>query len=205
MSELDKYKLEQLDKDINLIIENIEKLEKELVIINQFLNNQETKKNIKSRDTNNSIDYNGKKINFFSETESFHVDKKKFKTIGEILHQLWEDEVIDTLSYQAMLTVAMENVSDMPHEITKEYIEYLEKEAKAEPDNPMTKKRRDIEVAIALNHIQQDNTENGGGTSNPVESAEKGKEKGGNQEKKKVTAEVKINKEKAKEYYNNFR
>jgi hypothetical protein len=41
--------------------------------------------------TNNSIDYNGKKINFFSETESFHVDKKKFKTIDEILSYLGEN------------------------------------------------------------------------------------------------------------------
>jgi hypothetical protein len=40
--------------------------------------------------TNNSIDYNGKKINFFSETESFHVDKKKFKTIDEVLAYLGE-------------------------------------------------------------------------------------------------------------------
>ena len=41
--------------------------------------------------TNNSIDYNGKKINFFSETESFHVDKKKFKTIDEVLAYLGEN------------------------------------------------------------------------------------------------------------------
>ena len=136
-----------------------------------------------------------KSLEFVSEKDK----AERLKIIGEILHQLWEDEVIDTLSYQAMLTVAMENVSDMPHEITKEYIEYLEKEAKAEPDNPMTKKRRDIEVAIALNHIQQDNADNGGKTSNPVESAIKGKEQGGNQEKKKVSAKVPINKEKEKE------
>lgn len=37
---------------------------------------------------NNSIQYNGKKINFFSETESFHIDKKKFKTIDEVLNYL---------------------------------------------------------------------------------------------------------------------
>jgi len=40
---------------------------------------------------NNSIEYNGKKINFFSETESFHVDKKKFKTIDEVLAYLGEN------------------------------------------------------------------------------------------------------------------
>jgi hypothetical protein len=37
---------------------------------------------------NNSIEYNGKKINFFSETEAFHIDKKKFKTIEEVLTYL---------------------------------------------------------------------------------------------------------------------
>jgi len=37
---------------------------------------------------NNSIEYNGKKINFFSETDSFHIDKKKFKTIDEVLKYL---------------------------------------------------------------------------------------------------------------------
>jgi len=37
---------------------------------------------------NNSIEYNGKKINFFSETDSFHIDKKKFKTIDEVLEYL---------------------------------------------------------------------------------------------------------------------
>jgi hypothetical protein len=40
---------------------------------------------------NNSIEYNGKKINFFSETESFHIDKKKFKTIDEVLAYLGEN------------------------------------------------------------------------------------------------------------------
>jgi len=37
---------------------------------------------------NNSIEYKGKKINFFSETEAFHIDKKKFKTIEEVLTYL---------------------------------------------------------------------------------------------------------------------
>ena len=117
---------------------------------------------------------------------------ERLKVIGEILHQLYEDEVIDILSYQGMLKVAIEHVSDIPHEITKEYIEYLEKETKADANNPMTKKRRDIEVAIALNHINKENAGNGGGTSNPVESATKGKEQGGNKEKKKPTTKVPI-------------
>ena len=133
-----------------------------------------------------------KSLEFVSEEDK----AKRLKLVGEVLHQFYEDEVIDILSYQAMLKVAMENISDMPHEITKEYIDYLEKESKADADNPMTKKRRDIEVAIALNHINQENAGNGGGTSNPVESATKGKELGGNQEKKKPTTKVPINKNK---------
>lgn len=36
----------------------------------------------------NSVVYDGKKINFYSETEKFHVDKKKFKTIEEVLEYL---------------------------------------------------------------------------------------------------------------------
>ena len=37
---------------------------------------------------NNSIEYNGKKINFFSETEMYHVDRKKFKTSDEVVDYL---------------------------------------------------------------------------------------------------------------------
>jgi len=36
----------------------------------------------------NAINYEGKKINFYSETEKFHVDNKKFKTIEEVLNYL---------------------------------------------------------------------------------------------------------------------
>ena len=35
-----------------------------------------------------SINYNGKKVNFYSETEMFHVDKKKFKTLEEVVDYL---------------------------------------------------------------------------------------------------------------------
>jgi hypothetical protein len=35
-----------------------------------------------------SIIYNGKNINFYSETDSFHVDKKKFKTVEEVVDYL---------------------------------------------------------------------------------------------------------------------
>lgn len=35
-----------------------------------------------------SIDYNGKKINFYSETEMFHIDNKKFATVDEVVNYL---------------------------------------------------------------------------------------------------------------------
>lgn len=43
-------------------------------------------------ETDGSIIYNDKKINFFSETEKFHVDKKKFSTIDEVLNYLKSSE-----------------------------------------------------------------------------------------------------------------
>ena len=36
----------------------------------------------------NSINYNGKKINFFSETEMYHVDRQKFATAEEVVDYL---------------------------------------------------------------------------------------------------------------------
>ena len=51
-----------------------------------------------------SINYEGKKINYYSETEMFHVDNKKFKTADEVVNYLDANksevapEVIDELS-----------------------------------------------------------------------------------------------------------
>jgi len=39
----------------------------------------------------NEINYEGHKINYFSETESFHVDKKKFDSMEEVLQFLKSD------------------------------------------------------------------------------------------------------------------
>jgi hypothetical protein len=39
-------------------------------------------------DEDGSINYNGKKVNFYSETEKFHVDKKKFDTVEDVLNYL---------------------------------------------------------------------------------------------------------------------
>lgn len=38
--------------------------------------------------TNNEIDYNGHKIHYYSETEAFHVDRKKFENIEEVVAYL---------------------------------------------------------------------------------------------------------------------
>lgn len=42
---------------------------------------------------NNAINYNGKKINFFSEDEKFHIDKKKFETPDEVIEYLESGEI----------------------------------------------------------------------------------------------------------------
>lgn len=36
----------------------------------------------------NAVEYEGKKVNFYSETEKFHVDKKKFATVQEVVDYL---------------------------------------------------------------------------------------------------------------------
>ena len=136
----------------------------------------------------NDFNFKFKSLEFVSEKDK----AERLKVVGEILHQLYEDEIVDVESYQAMLKVAMDNISDIPHEITENYIKYVERQTKENADNPMTKKRRDIEVAIALNHINKENAGNGGKTSSPVESAVKGKELGGNKEKKKPSTKVPI-------------
>lgn len=129
-----------------------------------------------------------KSLEFVSEDDK----AKRLETIGKVLHQFYEDGVIDILSYQSMLKVAMENVSDMPHEITEEYITYLKTETAKDVNNPLTKQRSDIELAIALNHANKDNAENGGGTPNKVESAVKGKLEGGKKSTKKPAPKAPI-------------
>jgi hypothetical protein len=58
---------------------------------NQYLGNKMLKElanKLGTSVTNNSINYKGKKINFFSETEMYHVDRKKFKTSEEVINYL---------------------------------------------------------------------------------------------------------------------
>jgi hypothetical protein len=46
---------------------------------------------------NNQINYEGQKINFYSETESFHIGNKKFKTVEEVLDFLKPEESHDDM------------------------------------------------------------------------------------------------------------
>lgn len=47
-------------------------------------------------DEDGSINYEGKKINFYSETEKFHVDNKKFSTAEEVVNYLGSASIEDT-------------------------------------------------------------------------------------------------------------
>jgi len=65
---------------------------------------------------NNSIDYNGKKINFFSETEMYHVDRKKFKTADEVVEYLGAfggDEESDEVRAEEYSDIEADEEADM--------------------------------------------------------------------------------------------
>jgi hypothetical protein len=53
------------------------------ILLNQLANELGTEV-----DDDGSINYEGKKINFYSETEKFHVDNKKFSTAEEVVNYL---------------------------------------------------------------------------------------------------------------------
>jgi hypothetical protein len=53
------------------------------ILLNQLANELGTEV-----DADGSINYEGKKINFYSETEKFHVDNKKFSTAEEVVNYL---------------------------------------------------------------------------------------------------------------------
>lgn len=52
---------------------------------------------------NNEINYNGMKINYFSETEKFHIGRDKFKTIDEVVDFLDKktEPVKESLRYKS--------------------------------------------------------------------------------------------------------
>jgi hypothetical protein len=45
-------------------------------------------KTLGTKVVNNEINYNGEKINFYSETEKFHIGKRKFDTLEDVLKYL---------------------------------------------------------------------------------------------------------------------
>jgi hypothetical protein len=111
---------------------------------------------------------------------------QKMKTVVELLSILFQDNVIDGASYQRMLSAAPNNISDIPNEITQEYISHVKAGLEGKPFNKMT---LDVILATALNHVQ------GGGEdsnlSNKVESAQEGKKQGGDPKKtKKPTVKI---------------
>jgi hypothetical protein len=74
----DKYdELQEMEEDSDMLEEEDEYIGNKLL--------DELAKKLGTEVVNNQINYDGKKINFYSETEMFHVDKKKFKTIDEVI------------------------------------------------------------------------------------------------------------------------
>jgi hypothetical protein len=66
------------------------------ILLNQLANELGTEV-----DSDGSINYEGKKINFYSETDKFHVDNKKFSTVEEVINYLGSDsmESDDEMNY----------------------------------------------------------------------------------------------------------
>lgn len=46
---------------------------------------------------NNKIEYNGQEINYYSETEKFHIGKSKFDTIEEVLDFVGQSDVVSDI------------------------------------------------------------------------------------------------------------
>jgi hypothetical protein len=62
----------------------------------------------------NKIEHDGKTINFFSETESFHVDNKKFKTAEEVVNYLEKSTTPEhTHSHHEVEENEMDNEEEM--------------------------------------------------------------------------------------------
>jgi hypothetical protein len=84
-------------------------------------------------ESDGSIDYNGKKVNFYSETEMFHVDKKKFKTPEEVVSYLDGSNNITTEEEEEMTdeTGEIDEFEDDMDDFDMEDNEYEEFESKS--------------------------------------------------------------------------
>jgi hypothetical protein len=108
---------------------------------------------------------------------------------------LYDRQIIDVESFQHMLIAMPNNVSDIPNDITQDYLEYIKKLSR--DGKPMNKMSVDISLAKALNQASDDGDEqNESPTSNKVEAGLKAKLTGGNRTK--GTVKVPIDKEKPK-------
>jgi hypothetical protein len=120
---------------------------------------------------------------------------EKMKVVVEWLSMLYDRQIIDVESFQHMLIAMPNNVSDIPNDITQDYLEYIKKLSR--DGKPMNKMSVDISLAKALNQASDDGDEqNESPTSNKVEAGLKAKLTGGNRTK--GTVKVPIDKEKPK-------
>lgn len=118
---------------------------------------------------------------------------EKMKVVVEWLSMLFDRQIIDVQSFQNMLVAMPNNVSDIPNDITQNYLDYISNLAKG--GQPLNKMTVDIELAKALNQAKGSDDEGNPATAK-VEAALSGGLEGGN--RKKGTVKVPIDKEKPK-------
>ncbi len=105
--------------DVDPVDSNIEEMEEEGV--DKFYKNiKDLADKLGVEVNNNKINYKGKEIIYPSETEMFHVDRKKFKTIGEVYDYLTKDN--EEASLKELEMELVERVS------SKSYIKNLSDE-----------------------------------------------------------------------------
>jgi hypothetical protein len=79
------HEMEHTSEDESDIIDAQEEGEEESGVYKGTLLIDELAEKLGAEVKNNEIDYKGFKINYFSETENFHVGNKKFDTIEEVI------------------------------------------------------------------------------------------------------------------------
>jgi len=142
----------------------------------------------------NRFNKNMKDYGFKFKSLEMPTDKEKaemLKLVVEMIDTLYNDNVVDVESIHHMIIASQDNVSDMFNEITEVYRNYVK--SKSDSGEPMNKKSVDIEIAIALNHLQGQGDGGNNNQSHKVESAQAGKDKGGDPAStKKPTVKVPI-------------
>ena len=82
----DEINPEGLVSDNSFEEEQVPEEEEHDYIGNKLMN--DLAKKLGTKVANNEINYNGEKINFYSETEKFHIGKRKFDTLEDVLKYL---------------------------------------------------------------------------------------------------------------------